>query len=112
MALYDELKSKLAFRDDPKWPTLDVADKVMTATIEVTSAVRQAYRKLRGDAAAQAELSLAVKRLHDEEIAPLDLPGVGPWAEGFIDANLGTVLAGLVGPADAALDKVLPNPAT
>lgn len=110
MALYDELKSRLAYRDDPDWDSRDIADKVLTINIELSTGARTAYRKLRGDVAGQAELAMAIKRLHDEEIAPLDLPGVGPWAESFIDANLGTVLAGLVGPADAALDKVLPTP--
>ena len=110
MALYDDLKSKLAFRDDPNWPTFDAAERVLVVSMQVSGAILAAYRKLRGDAAAQAELSAAIQRLYAEEVAPLDLPGIGPWAESLVDAQLGVVLGGLVGPADAALDRVLPNP--
>jgi hypothetical protein len=105
--IYDELQERLSFQDDPNWANYDAAEKALVVLSQTSTAVLTVYRKLRGNAAEQAELSAAIKRLHDERIAPLDLPGVGPFVESFIDGNLGLILGGLVGPADAFLDKKL-----
>jgi hypothetical protein len=107
----DQLKSRLTFIDDPNWATRDVVEKTLIVVEEIVGATRQLYQKLRGDTAAQAELSAAVRTLYAQYVAPLDIPGVGPVLEAVIDNQLPNVLSGLVGPIDAALDKVLPNPA-
>lgn len=109
--LYEELKSRLTFKDNPAWDTYDKAEKVLVVLSQTTSAVLIVYRKVRGNAAGQAELSAAIKQLHDEVIAPIDLPGVGPMIEALIDGQLGHILGGLVSPVDAFLDEHLPNPA-
>jgi hypothetical protein len=109
--LYDELKSRLTFKESPNWDTYDKAEKVLVVLSQTTSAVLIVYRKVRGNAAGQAELSAAIKQLHDEVIAPIDLPGVGPMIESLIDNQLGAILGGIVAPIDAYLDEHLPNPA-
>lgn len=111
MALYDELKSRLDFVEDPAWSTGDVVEKGLLATSAITAAGLVIYQRLRGNPAEQAELSAAIKRLHDELIAPLDIPGVGPFIEAVLDGQLGSILGGGVPAIDAALDKVLPNKA-
>lgn len=109
-AVYDELKSRLSFKDDPYWDTYDKAEKALLVASQVSTSVLLIYRKLRGDKAAQAELSAAIKQLHDEEIAPIDIPGVGPVIEAVLDSQLGGILGGLVAPVDAFLDDKLPKP--
>lgn len=111
MALYDELKSRLDFIEDPAWDTADVIERGLIATSEITAAGLVIYQRLRGNAVEQAELSAAIRRLHDEHIAPLDIPGVGPFIEAVLDGQLGGILGGAVPAIDAALDKVLPNEA-
>jgi hypothetical protein len=107
----DQLKSRLTFIDDPNWATRDAVEKTLLVVAETSAAVLAVYQKLRGNAVQQAELAAAVRELYAEQIAPLNIPGVGPVIEAVIDSQLPNVLAGLVGPLDAALDKVLPNPA-
>lgn len=111
MALYDEIKSRLDFTEDPAWATGDKVEKGLIAVSEITAAGLVIYQRLRGDSAQQAELSAAIRRLHDEHIAPLDIPGVGPFIEAVLDGQLGGILGGAVPAIDAALDKVLPNEA-
>lgn len=110
MALYEELKSRLDFIEDPAWSTYDKIEKGLVATHEITGAGKLVYQRLRGNPTEQAELSAAIRQLHDEFIAPLDIPGIGAFVEAVLDGQLGGVLGGLVPVADAALDKVLPNP--
>lgn len=110
--LYEDLKSRLTFQENPNWDTYDKAEKVLVVLSQTTSAVLIVYRRVRGNATAQAELSAAIKQLHDEVIAPIDLPGVGPMIESLIDGQLGHILGGLVLPIDAYLDDKLPNPAS
>jgi hypothetical protein len=107
----DQLKSRLTFIDDPNWATRDAVEKTLIVISETTGAVLTVYQKLRGNPVQQAELAAAIRSLYADLIAPLDIPGVGPMIEAIIDGQLPNVLAGMVGPADAALDKVLPNPA-
>ncbi len=109
--LYDELKSRLTFRENPNWETYDKVEQVLVVLSQTTSASLIIYRKVRGNPAGQAELSAAIKRLHDEVIAPIDLPGVGPMIEALIDGQLGAILGGVVAPIDAYLDSKIPNPA-
>lgn len=109
--LYDELKSRLDFTDDPAWATADKVEKGLIATHEISGAGKIVYQRLRGDSVQQAELSAAIRRLHEEIIAPLDIPGVGPFIEAVLDGQLGGILGGAVPAIDAALDKVLPNEA-
>lgn len=109
--ILDQLKSRLTFIDDPHWATRDIAEKVLIVTSETSAAILAVYQKLRGTPEQQAELADAIRVLYREHVAPLDIPGVGPVLEAMIDGQLPNVLAGLVTPADAFLDKVLPNPA-
>jgi hypothetical protein len=107
----DQLKSRLTFIDDIHWATRDGVEKTLIIIEETTGAVLDVYQQLRGNPAQQAELAAAIRQLYATHIAPIDIPGVGLVIETVIDNQLPNVLAGLVGPADAALDKVLPNPA-
>ncbi len=110
-AVYDELKSRLAFQDDPYWDTYDKAEKALIVASQVSTSILLIYRKLRGNPAQQAELSDAIRQLHNEVIAPIDIPGVGPVIESILDSQLGNILGGLVAPFDAFLDDKLPKPA-
>ena len=110
MAAYDEIKSRLTFLDDVNWATRDKVEQVLIVANDVTGAVLKVYQKLRGDAASQADLQSAVRRLGDELFAPLDIPGVGPVLEAIIKSQLPNLLAGVVPAVDAKLDEVLPNP--
>ncbi len=109
--ILDQLKTRLTFIDDPDWAKRDIVEKILIVTSETTGAILAVYQKLRGDAEQQQELADAIRSLYRQYIAPLDIPGVGVVLESMIDGQLPNVLAGLVVPADAALDKVLPNPA-
>ncbi len=108
--VYEELKSRLSFHDDPYWDTYDKAEKALVVASQASTSILLIYRKLRGNPQQQAELSAAIKKLHDEVIAPIDLPGVGPVIESILDSQLGAILGGLVAPVDAFLDDKLPKP--
>ena len=110
MSAYEALKAQLTFADDPQWPTRDKVEKWLIAVESVVGATRQAYQLCRGNAEQQADLADAIERVHDEFIAPLDIPGVGNLVEGMVDRNLGAILGGAVKQVDSKLDKILPNP--
>lgn len=109
-SVYDELKSRLSFQDDPYWDTYDKAEKALVVASQTSTSILLIYRKLRGNPQQQAELSAAIKQLYDEVIAPIDIPGIGPVIEAVLDNQLGGILGGLVAPVDAFLDDKLPKP--
>lgn len=105
MSLYDEIASRLDFRDGQLWAEADKVEKGMIAAHEISGAVLATYRALRGTPVQQDELEDAIKKIYREYIQPLDIPGVGPVIENFVDAYAGQVLGGLVKATDAWLDK-------
>lgn len=105
MALYDDLNAKINFVNDPAWADADKIERVLMATANISSAVLDVYRALRGTPVEQDELSRAIELVYATHVAPLDIPGVGPVIESIIDQQAARVLGASVKALDAFLDK-------
>lgn len=105
MALYEDIASRLDFRDSQAWASADKVERVLIAASEISAAVLAVYRNLRGTPVEQAELSAVVTRLYDEFVAPLDVPKLGPVVELVVDQQVSKVLGALVPKLDELMDS-------
>ena len=90
MSIKEEIRDIIVLKDDPKWQELDAVWKGAAAMFQISQAACAILGKLNPDSIDEAapEFVEAAEDLFDEYFVPIDLPVLGPVAEGWAEALL------------------------
>lgn len=90
MNLLQQIKAAIELLDDPEWVALSGMKKALAIAPEILRATCLIIEGMDPDEidAFAPQLIETAEFLFDEYLAPIDIPGVGPVFERFLDASV------------------------